>query len=404
MLWQAVVLLGRHWPALLMISLFGSAAHDLLSWSAVTATKFASPVGVLVLALVPLSLMVALILMMRTLRPSLPYLARVTAADGGDRRGLMAVFASVAVPFLTIYTTYDYLKDDVSSFTYEVWRSSDPGEMIAQLPFSPTVGVICIVVLAVVLRALFNVVSLGALRFVTQPLGAYAEVVWLSTLTMAGNQLRGVGWDWLDSRRAGEWWHTYWAGADAVFQPIRVMLEAFWHNIDVVVFAPIAWLALGTVVYGRRLTEPSAGEARVSRWADQLPQPFAFIAKGIRGMFSKRFGPLVNGLRLLGRAGLRPMLIFCVAFVVLQMVPQGIWEIERALIGPHDLQEFWMPLSYLTAPVNSALRWVLIICLVAAATDRILATDPAKAPAQPSPAAPPPVAISVARTAEAQLR
>jgi hypothetical protein len=94
------------------------------------------------------------------------------------------------------------------------------------------------------------------------------------------------------------------------------------------------------------------------------------------------------------------MLVFCIAFVVLQLTPQGVWEIERAILGPHDLQEFWMPLSYLTAPVNTAIRWVLIVCLVAAATDRLLESDSETPPAQPFV---PPV-TSEARTAEALSR
>lgn len=393
MLWHAVVLLGRHWPALLMISLFGSAAHNLFSWLAVKASKVNNGLGLLVLVLVPIALLVSLVLMLRTLRPSLPYLNRVEGS-GRDQRGLMAVIASVAVPFLTIYTTYDYLKDDVSSFTYEVWRDSNPGETLARLPFSPTVSVIGIVAIALALRSVFNVVSIGFLRAVTVPLGAYVEVLWLSTVTIGGNVLRSNGRDWLDSRQAGVWWHSLWDKLSAGFQPVQAVLEAFWHNIDVVIFAPIAWLALGAVVYGRRLTERRLTDDRAAtgalRYAKKLPKGVSGVVAGVGSALYGRFAPLINGLRMLGRAGLRPMLVFCIAFVVLQLTPQGMWAIERAIIGPRDLQDFWMPFSYLTAPINSAVRWVLIVCLVAAATDRILESDE-------------PV-TSAARTAEAPTR
>lgn len=378
-LWHAIVLLGRHWPTLIMISLIGAGAHGLLLWSAVRATRISSALGLLVLVLVPLSLLVSLVLMLRTIRPSLPYLNRVAGGTDDDRRGLLAVIASVAVPFLTIYTTYDYLKDDVTSFTYEVWRDSDPGETLSRLPFSPTVSVICIVAVALGLRYMFGVISVGFLKVLTLPLGAYVEVLWLCTVTIAGNRFKSFGTDWLDNRVVGVWWNDFWDRLSPVLQPIGDVTAAFWSNIDVVMLAPIAWLAMGAVVYGRQLTERRMTDEQAATSAMRrlrgLPGPLGFAATGIASALYNRFAPLINGLRLLGRAGLRPMLVFCVAFVVLQFAPQGIWEIERALIGPHDLEKFWTPLSYLTGPVNTALRYVLIVCLVAAATDRILETD-----------------------------
>lgn len=364
-----------------MIALFGSAAHDLLEWSAVKVSKSSSGLGLLVLVLVPIALLVTLVLLLRTLRPSLPYLTRVAGAGQGDQRGLMAVIANVAVPFLTIYTTYDYLKRDVSSFAYEVWRDADPNETLVRLPFSPTIGVLCIVAVALVLRWLLNLGSAGFLRVVTMPLGAYVEVLWLGAVTMAANPIRNYFSTWLDSRQVGEWWHSFWDRLSDVLQPVRLVLEAFWDNVDLVVFSPIAWLAMGAVVYGRRLTERRMTDERLAtgamRWASRLPSGASFMVGGLGGVLYNRFAPLINGLRMLGRAGLRPMLVFCIGFVVLGLAPEGIWEIERAVIGPHDLEKFWMPLSYLTAPVNSAIRWMLIVCLVAAATDRILESDAA---------------------------
>jgi hypothetical protein len=378
-LWHAVVLVGRHWPTLLMISLFGSAAHGMFGWLAVRASRINNGVGLLVLILVPLALLVTIVLMMRTLRPSLPYLNRVAGTDGADQRGLIAVIGSVAVPFLTIYTTYDYLKDDVSSFAYEVWRDSDPGETVSRLPFTPTISVLCIVVIGIGLRSLLSTLSMGFLRVLFTPLGAYVEVLWLSTVVVAGNTVRSWASAWLDARQVGVWWHDSWDRIGAAFEPIRVVLEAFWHNVDIVVFAPLAWLTLGAVVYGRQLTERKITDERLAtsalRRSKTLPFGLSFAAGSATLGLYNRFAPLFNSVRLLSRAGLRAMLVFCIAFVILQLTPQGVWEIERILIGPHDLGEFWMPVSYLTGAVNSAIRWVFIVCLVAAATDRLLEAD-----------------------------
>src|SRR5678816_978865 len=80
-----------------------SSPTPLLIRLAVRASRINNGVGLLVLILVPLALLVTIVLMMRTLRPSLPYLNRVAGTDGADQRGLIAVIGSVAVPFLTIY-------------------------------------------------------------------------------------------------------------------------------------------------------------------------------------------------------------------------------------------------------------------------------------------------------------
>jgi hypothetical protein len=399
-LWRAVVLLGRHWPTLLVISLAGSAAHGLLLWAAVKASRTASALGMLVLVLVPLSLALSLVLMLRIVRTSLPYLSSAGGSGHGDNRALLLVFASVAVPFLAIYTGYDnYLKDDVSTFTYEVWRDSDTGSALSRLPFSPSIGVLCIVVIALVLRYVFGLMSFGVLQFLTLPIGAYTEVVWVCTVTMGATQVTGASWEWMDNRQMGVWWHAVWDTAVPAIQPIREALEAVWHDIDGIFLAPLAWLTLGAVVYGRQLAEGRLTDDRMltaaARQATRLPKPLAVISTMFGGAIYRRFAPLINGLRLLSRAGLRPMLVFCIALLILRLVPDGLFEIERAVIGPHDLQEFWMPLSYLTAPINVAVRNVLIVCFVAAATDRILQADS-------EPAAP--AVTSEAHSAEALSR
>jgi hypothetical protein len=399
-LWRAIVLLGRHWPTLLVISLAGSAAHGLLLWAAVKASRTASALGLLVLALVPLALALSLVLMLRIVRTSLPYLSSAGGSGHGDNRALLLVFASVAVPFLAIYTGYDnYLKDDVSTFTYEVWRDSDADNVLSRLPFSPSIGVLCIVVIALVLRYMFGLMSSGMLRFLTLPIGAYTEVVWVGIGTIGATKVTGAGWDWMDNRRMGVWWHTAWDTVGPAIQPIREAMEAVWHDVDGIFLAPLAWLTLGAVVYGRQLAEGRLTDDRMltaaARRATRLPKPLAVISTMFGSAVYRRFAPLINGLRLLSRAGLRPMLVFCMALLILRLVPDGLFEIERAVIGPHDLQEFWMPLSYLTAPINVAIRNVLIVCFVAAATDRILQAD-----SEPTA----PAVTSEARSAEALSR
>jgi hypothetical protein len=75
---------------------------------------------------------------------------------------------------------------------------------------------------------------------------------------------------------------------------------------------------------------------------------------------------------LLIRAGLVPMLLFCLAFVAARTVANWLWELQRLLIGPEDLGGFWMPLSWPLSRLNDAAGHVVLVCLLAAAVDRAL--------------------------------
>jgi hypothetical protein len=60
------------------------------------------------------------------------------------------------------------------------------------------------------------------------------------------------------------------------------------------------------------------------------------------------------------------------------------WEAERFLIGPRDLQDVWIPISGPLALLNDAVGVVLLTCLLGAAVDRVLRLQPPPPPAEPS--------------------
>jgi hypothetical protein len=147
---------------------------------------------------------------------------------------------------------------------------------------------------------------------------------------------------------------------------------------------PLAWLAVGAVIYGRELEPlPPPTSQLYQRAADRLsrgPRAVRRLATELGTDLSGRFAPLFRSLRVLFRAGWSSMLLFWLAFLIAQTAPQWLWELERLVIGPRDLGLVWAPLSGPLAALNEAVGNVLLICLLAAAIDRALHA-PAPGPA-----------------------
>jgi hypothetical protein len=128
----------------------------------------------------------------------------------------------------------------------------------------------------------------------------------------------------------------------------------------------------------------------------------------LTGDIRERFGPLVDGLRLVFRAGLAPMLLFCLAFLIAQTAAKWLWELERVLIGPQDINTIWRAIDGPISLVNDVVSTVLLVCLLGAAIDRVLRartdpasarTGPATAGADPASARSDPAGISVTAAA-----
>jgi len=378
---QASVLFGRHWPVLISASLGGVAAHGLLLEAAIRASGINSIAGLLVLVLAPISTLTALVFMLRAIRVSLPYLSSADSSSGVDgsgerRRGLLDFIGSVAVPYLAIYAAYGYMKDDFSTFAYEVWRV-EPIHTMDRLPFSPSVGLASVVVVAIALRFLLGRLPQGRSFAWATALGAYVEVIWVGTLVMGVNMTHHAFDDWFGEREVSTWVQSALDRLPGT--QLAGLLSGWAHvlydNADTVFLAPVAWLTMGAVVYGRQVAERKLTDERLltaaARRINRMPV-LRSVSGTVTSELQRRFGELLGSIRLLGKAGLRPMLLFCVVFVLVQSADSGLWELERLLIGPHDLNDFWWPASYLLSPINTALRYVLLICLLGAATDRIL--------------------------------
>ncbi|MEN3309504.1 MAG: hypothetical protein V7603_5706 [Micromonosporaceae bacterium] len=390
---RAALLLVRHWPVLLALSFAGLAARGLLLIAAVWVSKANGVLGFLVMVLVPITTLTALVLMLRTVRSSLPR----SSAAAGSGLSLLDHLGSVLVPFLAVYASYGYLKDDATQYFYQVLQAevfsnaktfTNPSQVdvAARLPFRITAVLIGVVVAAALLRWGLGRWKGAARRPWLGIIGAYLEVIWI---TLAAAMLLNRAKDWLTGRQAVRWVQD---GVNGTMDHLGLFSHAAhsgtsWlgglvGDAGTVIVVPVAWLTVGAVVYGHPIAPApvSAHELfqRAARHWFRLPGPVRKVVAGGSASLRDRFGPLVHGLRLLARTGLRPMLLFCLAFLVVQSASEWLWEVERLLIGPRDLNSVWMPLSGPLSVVNDAIRTTLLVCLLGAAVEQVLRAQAAR--------------------------
>ncbi|WP_344139607.1 hypothetical protein [Luedemannella flava] len=396
----------RHWPVLFGIYLLGQAASAWLVHLAVITARWNGTAGYLVYLLSPVVFMISLALMLLAVRRSLPRLATTGRATARD---LVGHLTSVLVPFLAIYTSLGMARDESTNYYYKVFEDevlanpasiTDPGsvDIMRHLPFTVRSTLVAAVLIVFVLRWLLPKWQLFRGWILFSLVMGYLELLWLSQLS----QEWGPDNAWLHERVAAKWLADAWAGAANGLGPLRDVVLWVGDQLgkaDVVLIAPLAWLLLGAVVYRREVNVSLEVDDNKPPplWLDELPRPMRWLGTGIHLDLRNRFGPLVNGVRIMGRIGLVTTLFFCLLFTAAMALSQVAWEVERLIIGPNDVGTRWMPLSYPLSTINSAISTVAVICLIAAAIDRILLIGNRGIVAEPgAPADPGPVAAASA--------
>ena len=392
---------GRHWPLLLTIALLGGAVRMAAIWGATAASATNNTLGFAILVLAPLGSVASIILMLHVMRGSLPRLSAASAVAAQvdptthRERRLLDLLASVLVPFLAVYASYGFLREDRQRFVNaaaaeEFTGNADVlisgGDAIYSDRFFVASGwvVVAIVIVAIVLRwglaRLEGKVRATPLGFV----GAYVEVFWMVALVGEFTWLRESVWAWAESRRALgiilDWWASVLEAIGPLAGPVDTVVGwvvGVLGSLDDLVVVPIAWLAVGAVVYGHKLTprplrprRPAALErvpGPLRKWAGQAVQP-------VVGDLRARFMGLVNGIRQLAVAGLGPMFVFGIAFLASTRLEGLLGLGIRTLVGPQPL-DTWLAFSQHTDTVTRAIGLTVTMALLAAAIDRVLDRD-----------------------------
>ncbi|WP_156043805.1 hypothetical protein [Cellulomonas sp. URHE0023] len=401
----------RSWPVLLVIALIATAGRHAAGWAAVNASTVNNTLGWAVLVLAPLSMVAGIVAMLHVLRRDLPALDAIARTRGpddaasGHERGLIDVLASVFVPFLALYASYGLLAEDRNRFlnTAAFRQFAENGfSLTGDGPDGSFVdlatgwALVVVVVVAVVLRWLLGRWEGRSHRRALAFAGAYVEAFWLLVVATFASKLLDSAWAWVESRRAVsivlDWWLTFLDALGPVAGPVDATVDALASilgNLDDLVVIPLAWLTVGAVVYGHKLAAPPTRTPRVrpAAW-ERLPAPVRRLtieaAAPVVGDVRGRFRALVDGLRRLAIAGLGPMLVFALAFLVATRIEEVVLLLARAVSGPQDV-DTWLAFAPMVSSVATAVGLTATVALLAAGVDRILAGQHS-ATDQPAPA------------------
>jgi hypothetical protein len=364
--------LWRHWPSLLALALAGGLVRQLLLSQTVDASKWRDGLGGLLLfPLVPTSVLIAMVLMLRVVRPSLPFLG-----PRGRPESMMAYLASVLIPFLAFYFAGDYATYDRDMYALyvadqqvqEVFASTlDSGQTIVQTKFLTTgLIVVGVAVVAFVLRWAFD--RLGVVRrrpYLAFP-ALYLEILWIYTAFLLANEYTPKGWEWLGHTRIWVWATSGLGSASSGrLDAAQSYVDEATVGLRLVILTPVAALVAGSVVLAARTKRRNRGAPatklrRVLQVGQEVGKPLA----------GSRFALIGDALRRVFQAGVPATMVFCLSFLCVQAVSAYLAMLERVLVGPRDPMTVWPLIEFPLRFVNEAVSLVLLMALIAAFVDR----------------------------------
>jgi hypothetical protein len=409
----AARLLVRHWPVLVSLGLAGMAFRGAALWAAVEVSDHVNWLGHGLVILAPLGFLVAMIAMLHLLRHDLPSLDRVASstapadATTGRERRLIDVATSMVVPFFAVYVSAGLLAQDVTHFVNEAgidevnqidFYGAGTGPDFSRVFINNWYLVAGLVLAAWVLRFALGHAEKRWKFLGFAILGALVEVYWSANVAGYIDGEKAAVQEWLQNRvavaRVTEFYDGVVDRLGPLAHPVNTVttwLLDLLGSIDAVVIIPLAWITVGAVVLGHKLAPaPSFEHPWLSR-ARLVPRPLARVVGGLADDVFSRFTALFNGLRMMARAGLVPMLLFALATLLAMRVPYLVSVVWRALVGPVDSDTYvaWAPIE---GAIEGALMLTLLAVLLAGAVNRMLtaanSASPQGSPVAPTTAAP----------------
>ena len=390
---SAAQLLRIYWAPFIVIACLGLAVRSGALWLAVEVSDHNAFIAQLILVIAPLGFLLAMIAMLYLTRGSLTNVAELShrearqASTEKREMRLVDVAVSVLVPFLAVYVSYGLLKEDLYRFTnaaaYAEFNQfsldgSTQVDFASRLAIYDWQVVLAIVAIAWVLRY-----ALGKIESVTHFLwlaflGALVEVYYTSQVAQKVDGIREAGVSWVESRRASrvvlDQYDTVVANLGPLASPVDTVtawLFGLLGAIDAVVIVPLAWLTVGAVVLGHKLSPPETPARETNpRW-ERIPAPVRRYGDGLISDLRGRWSAFWNGLRMMATAGLLPMLTFCLAFLLVIRIPWAVGQLLRLAIGPLETNT-WLAIAPMEKAVGLAITMVLAAALLAAAIDWLL--------------------------------
>jgi hypothetical protein len=386
-------ILRVHWAPFVVIACLGLALRSGAVWLAVVVSDHNAFLAQLILVIAPLGFLLAMIAMLYRTRGALPNVAELSRREARQaptekrEMRLVDVAVSVLVPFLAVYVSYGLLKEDLYRFTNEAAYAERSQFSLSEDIDYDFAGRLAIydwqVVLAIVAIAWVLRYALGRMESVTRFLwlafmGALVEVYYTSQVAQKVNDLREAGVTWVEDRRASQLVLDQYDQVIGTLGPMAnpVDTATTWlfgliGAVDAVVVVPLAWLTVGAVVLGHKLSGPESPASQPNpRW-ERVPAPVRRFGGGLLADVRERWSAFWNGLRMMAAAGLLPMLTFCLAFLLVIRIPWAVGQLLRLAIGPLPTQT-WLAISPMEKAIGLAITMVLTAALLAAAIDWLL--------------------------------
>ena len=280
---SAARILRTYWAPFVVIACLGLAVRSGALWIAVEVSDHNAFLAQLILVIAPLGFLLAMIAMLYMTRGALPNVAELSRREARQattekrEMRLVDVAVSVLVPFLAVYVSYGLLKEDLYRFTNEA--AYDEFNQFSL--DGPTGGRLRRPArdLRLAGRPRDRRHRLGAALRPRQdrerhplPLARVPRRARRGLLHLAGRaeghrHPRGRAWRGSRSRRASQ---LVLDRYDQVVETLGPManpvdtatawLFGLLGAIDAVVIVPLAWLTVGAVVLGHKLSPPEAPE------------------------------------------------------------------------------------------------------------------------------------------------
>lgn len=389
-----VRVLVQHWPQLIGLFLAGWAARMALLWGATVVSDVSPTVAVLILPLAPMATLLSLVLMMRAMAPSLPaFSGLVEATPPGQRwREDLRAASQVLLPFLAVYASAGLLREDVRVFLYDTTSDEWLNTAIQEIDwgranYAPGGTIAIFIVTALVVRKLITVRGLAKRHLAWAAAAVYVEVLWVITLANAFSSEIGRITDWVTSRQVVAGLLARWDAAVAFVRglgaPVAAVLDAagaLIANLGGVVIVPVAWLAIGAAVYGHSLRSDGLkieSPEDINRRIQAIPTP---VRRVVGHAVEPVTSPVKSTLSAIGKiasAGVLPMVMFCLTFVVANQLQLFVAWSARQIIGAGTAARNYALEPYIQL-AERGVYFVVVLSLLAAAVNAVVSAQRAE--------------------------
>ncbi|MCS3428737.1 hypothetical protein [Leucobacter aridicollis] len=359
---RTVRLLGAYGPLLVACYLAGMLLHHVLIQLAGFVGAWADDLGILLLPLAVLARLVALVAMLVVLRDGLSNVGALPEPGKGTARRFTDALLAGILPFVAFYAARGYLADDVTTYFHRllevradiVFTSTIEGDPAPTPPAPEVLGVslttVAVIVAAYGLRWLWG-------RYRDRLPGSFAlaavylETLWIYLSATIISRLFESLRSWIDSRQAMVWLADLRASLTGWLAP----LGAAWDTVALVIgeaakvtIAPLAWLAIVGVIYGRSV-QLAAPRIAVPKRAASVEQRFQLLPAQVQTRlgdlwrdFASRFTPIWKAVLHMRTAGPAFIGAYVLAFTAVLFLEGALRVGIFRAFGPHDINSFWL--------------------------------------------------------------